>query len=1566
MGITNRDGALYFATGIDNTGLYKGKQEAIGIIKSMMSQVTSFDVFGGIGVSAGIAFAQAAKHSYEFSKEYDKNMREVLTISAAVQADFDEYKQKVIDMTTEIPVAATESAKALYQIVSAGHDGADGMKILETSAKAALGGVTDTATAADAITTILNAYKLNASEAEKISDQLFTTVRLGKTTFGELGQSIAQAAPLAAAYGVEIDQVLAAVATLTKSGTPTAQAMTQIRASIVGVSKVLGDGAFATRTYQEALLEVSKRAAGSESQLRTLVPEIEAVNGVLGMTGINAKSAASDLKEMNNSLGATEDAYKRMADSTDAQLQLLSNNVIAYLRPMGEKIMETVSSIAGALNEAFENGDVQETLKQMGELLVTVTGAFIAYKTSIVVGTVAKKIYMAVVKQAVLERKLEQAAIAGGIVLEKAATKGQLRNIAIRKILTTTIKANTAALAKNAAAMLTNPYVLAAAAITALGYSIYKMATYATDAEKAMKRVTEANKEFKSSVSAEQIMIDRLFGKLKATTEGTKEYDKAKKAIISKYGQYLDGLDEEVKSLKKVEEAYKAISEAAIQAARDRAIDSASRKATDEYVKVEQEKLEKIRELMEEKFGALDGTKFFERLVTELEVGKGFSGETQKVIDKFNGINMSINPLDKVKFREKNLVKKYLKDISDTKDVLNTELKKIDTILGNHSPEVELVFNVDTASLEELRGELEKAEAKFKEIDGSLDFDAEAYENQEAYIAKLKETIKVVEEAKKAEEDKAKKSIEQYDAEIKKLKELQAKTTTKQGFKDEKGIYIQGYDDYQKQINELQRGRDAITGKLVKDQQKINDAKKNQVKLAKQLELDIEQARVEAMKEGNEKYAAQRAFALKKDLIAVKEKGEALVKAQQEAEKTAWEEANKGKSDLEKGVFSPKTKSVADLPKEQRELLKEFRNSAYVTFIKNNSDYYEQLHDSLVSQINEYKYKEEILIKDWDKKIAIAISSGNGALAEKLREEKKKALKELEFEEFKKSVDFSSVFGDLDKLSTTALEQLRGKLKEYINVASNSLSPESLKELMDAFRNLDLNIADRKPFGQFKKGFEDYKTSCEEVTRAEEELNRVNKDVNSSDEQRVAALDNLTAAQNKRRESLGTLNKSINSIGEKGQDVVGAGENILGMLEDFGVKVPEALKGTLSGVGQIMDGLASVDITKPFSIATGGIKVLSGLGKTIGSIFGGGKSKSQRDAERLEKVTNKIAQSNNIINSLIDKRISLIQKATAAEKGYLAEITKTSIDVQKAQLEKQFQSLRGNDILAKKGKNNNLSLKELGINSIEELREFLSSDRLLDYLNNKGYSIRDVDKYQTIVDAWTQLEGQAEKLGNTLNESLTGISFDELKDGLDDLLLSADTTMEDISGNFEDYMRKAILNIVKTNTLSKALEGWYENFAQAMKSKNGKLDVNDINKLKKEYENIFTDTQEEIKDLLSIAGLSLDSEKKDGVSGQLQAEMTEETGSRLVGLWNMTALDIRALKDMSLEHFNECKSCFLNVFAILEQTKLIQINTLRTADNTDGLVDELRDGLKGVRDELTEIKKNTKSYSGRG
>ena len=526
MGIQNKDGALYFATGIDNSGLYSGRNEAMGIIKAMAGEITAFDVFGGIGISAGIAFAQAAKGAYEFEKQFQQSMKEVATLSSGIKGSLTDYMNQVIEITREIPVLANDAAKALYQIVSAGHDGANGMKVLEVSAKAAIGGVTDTATAADGITTLLNAYKLDVSEAEKISDQLFTTVKLGKTSFGELGKSIAQVAPIAAAYGVEIDQVLAAVATLTKQGTPTAQAMTQIRASIIAVSKVLGDGAFDNRTYQEALAEVARQAGGSESKLRELVPEVEAVNAVLGLTGINVKEAAGHLEEMQNATGAAEAAFKEMASSAENQMKLLGNNITAALRPLGQEILKEISSAAQSMNEAFADGSAQEALKNIGALIVVVTTALAGYKGSILAVSTAKQVYATVTAIVNKQRTIE----IGKLVLSQgfydAETGAIVKNMSTRVLLTKALKAQTIAQLKNAAAMLTNPYVLAAAAFAGLGYAIYKVVTAETEAERVQKR-------YNKLIEEQTRQLDELKSKTNSLVsviqdENSTQYDKVK------------------------------------------------------------------------------------------------------------------------------------------------------------------------------------------------------------------------------------------------------------------------------------------------------------------------------------------------------------------------------------------------------------------------------------------------------------------------------------------------------------------------------------------------------------------------------------------------------------------------------------------------------------------------------------------------------------------------------------------------------------------------------------------------------------------------------------------------------------------------------------------------------------------------------------------------------------------------------------------------------------------------------------------------------------------------------
>lgn len=531
MGVRNFNGALYMATGIDNTGLYEGKREAMGIIKALASEVTSFDIFSGIGIGAATAFAQAAKSSYEFEQEFRKNMLEVATISTQVSDDMTGFMNRVMSITQEIPIKAPEAAKALYEIVSAGHDGADGMKILEVAAKSAIGGLTETATAADAITTILNAYNLSADKASSVSDQLFTTVRLGKTTFGELGSSIAQVAPIAAAYGIGIDEVLAAVASLTKQGTPTAEAMTKIRAAIQGTANELGDAAFQGRTFQEALQLINDKADGSASKMKEMLGTDEGLAAALALTGKNARSAASDLEELRDSLGATEAAFEKMKDEAGNQMILLSNNIQAALRPMGEAILKEVSGFAKAFNEAFDNGDLNRSLTTLKSLLEVSAAAWGTYKVAVFGAATAHNVHMKY------------------LALSRLAT---MRHTTVTNLLTKAINGQTAA-------MLKHPYALVAAAVAALGVALYKLWTYQTNAQKQQEKLNETFKDFAVESAKEERSLSSLFDALKRTNSGTDERKKLIKAVNDQYGQYLPRLLSERSSLDEINEAYSII-----------------------------------------------------------------------------------------------------------------------------------------------------------------------------------------------------------------------------------------------------------------------------------------------------------------------------------------------------------------------------------------------------------------------------------------------------------------------------------------------------------------------------------------------------------------------------------------------------------------------------------------------------------------------------------------------------------------------------------------------------------------------------------------------------------------------------------------------------------------------------------------------------------------------------------------------------------------------------------------------------------------------------------------------
>ena len=341
-------GSLFWTSGIDTSGLKRDSKKASGALSGLFNPA----MLGAAAV--GAALLKVGSAALDFSRDFETAFAEVQTISEEARNSADSMKESILEMTTEIPVGAVEATKALYQIVSAGYAGADAMNVLEISAKAATAGSSTTAIAADTLTTIMNSYGMSADEAMNASDMLFKTVEMGKTTLNEIGASFSQVASMAAAYGVELNESLAATAAVTKLGTPTAEAMTQMKAAIIAVTKSLGENIFKTMSFGDAMVLARRKADESGEGLQKYFGSVEAVNFVLKTTGENTDAYAESLDGLTKSAGATEDALAIMEDTLEGQEKLLKNNINNLLSDLGDTLNEFKKDILPGLNKGLQ------------------------------------------------------------------------------------------------------------------------------------------------------------------------------------------------------------------------------------------------------------------------------------------------------------------------------------------------------------------------------------------------------------------------------------------------------------------------------------------------------------------------------------------------------------------------------------------------------------------------------------------------------------------------------------------------------------------------------------------------------------------------------------------------------------------------------------------------------------------------------------------------------------------------------------------------------------------------------------------------------------------------------------------------------------------------------------------------------------------------------------------------------------------------------------------------------------------------------------------------------------
>lgn len=332
----------------------------------------------------------------KMAADVDKGLREVNTLfgetGKAAETTFKELQTGTKTLSNEIGIAQDVLTGGLYQAISAGVPKDNAFEFLEIAAKAAVGGVTDTETAVDGLTTTLNAFGLDASRAQDVADSMFTAVKGGKTNFEELSASLFQVAPAAAAANVEFTDVNAALAALTATGTPTSVATTQMRAAIVELTKA---GTAASEAFQEAsgktfpdfiaeggnlqeALDIMKVAADENgSSMLDMFGSVEAGQAALTLTGKASDKFSEQMQAQADSTGAADAAFEEMNKSSSRQFEQAMVSLKNVMIDLGNVLLPIVTKIAQKLAEwanKFSNlpSGVQKLIVMIGGLVAAI------------------------------------------------------------------------------------------------------------------------------------------------------------------------------------------------------------------------------------------------------------------------------------------------------------------------------------------------------------------------------------------------------------------------------------------------------------------------------------------------------------------------------------------------------------------------------------------------------------------------------------------------------------------------------------------------------------------------------------------------------------------------------------------------------------------------------------------------------------------------------------------------------------------------------------------------------------------------------------------------------------------------------------------------------------------------------------------------------------------------------------------------------------------------------------------------------------------------------------------
>ncbi|WP_133016910.1 phage tail tape measure protein [Clostridium cuniculi] len=332
---------------------------------------------------------------------FEDSMAKVSTIADETQVSYDEMKKSIIDLSNQTGISANEIADNVYNAISAGQETGDSVNFVTNSTKLAKAGFAEAGQSLDILTTILNAYGLEAKEVTNVSDVLVQVQNKGKTTVAELASSMGKIIPTANSVSVNLEQLGTGYALMTSKGIATAETTTYMNSmlnelsdsgsKVAGILKKQTGQSFSELmqsgvTLGDAMAILEKEAEKTGLAMSELWSSSEAGKAALVLATDSGKAFNSTLKEMKNSVGATDEAFNKVNNTTGNEFKKSINEIKNSAINLGDTLAPVTSMIASGFSKVSKvlSGLSSDQLK----VISGIGGGIVAI--NLVLGSVSK------------------------------------------------------------------------------------------------------------------------------------------------------------------------------------------------------------------------------------------------------------------------------------------------------------------------------------------------------------------------------------------------------------------------------------------------------------------------------------------------------------------------------------------------------------------------------------------------------------------------------------------------------------------------------------------------------------------------------------------------------------------------------------------------------------------------------------------------------------------------------------------------------------------------------------------------------------------------------------------------------------------------------------------------------------------------------------------------------------------------------------------------------------------------------------------------------------------------